>query len=384
VLFDGSHHLVLDNLEITNGPGAAAGAVGSCVRNVAHEVTLRRVRVHGCVNHGVLGADDGGSLTLDRVEVTASGCSPQRGHTCQNGNEKHPVYVATHPKLFPNAVLRIVDSVVRANRTGEAVKTRSQRVEIHYSWIESAGQGWRALGLFGYDGETASLAEPIHHDIVGNVLIARDQASSVARFGGDATGDSFGCTRMVNNTVLVDGDVAASRPLIQLSFGLQGFVAFNNLVSTVGAGGVPAPMAVALVREDDTLRWADAGRPKLLLSHNQVPPSSVLLRVGNTNYTASDAPNPSSGRELREAISAPNPGLTADRDVDALDPTLLASSPLRQRGTAQTLGGPCPVPAALRLPLRSAVRPGAIGSVPQSGALRSDAASGTPALGAVL
>jgi hypothetical protein len=383
VLFEGSHHLVLDNVEISNGPGATVAAVDSCVRNVAHEVTLRRVWVHDCVNHGVLGADDGGSLTLDRVEVTASGCSPQRGQTCRNGNEKHPVYVATHPRLFPNAVFRMTDSVVRANRTGESVKTRAQRVELFYNWIDSSALGWRALGLFGYDGEDASLADPIHHDVVGNVLIARDQSSSVARFGGDGTGSTFGCTRMVHNTVLVDAGVAAARPLIQLSFGLQGFVAFNNLFSTVGSGASPAPMAAALVREDDTLAWADAGRAKLLLSHNHAPPGSVLLRVGNQSYTANGAPDPASGRELRDSIAASDPGLTAAQTFDALDPTLRASSPLRQRGTAQTLTGPCPVPAALRLPLRSVARPGAIGSVPQSGALRGDAASATPALGAM-
>jgi hypothetical protein len=385
VLFDGSHHVVLDNVEISNGPGVAVAAVDSCVRNVAHRVTLRRVWVRDCVNHGVLGADAGGSLTLDRVEVTGSGCSPQRGQTCRNGNEKHPVYVATHPRLFPGARFVMTDSVVRANRTGEAVKTRAQRVELRYNWIDSSGLGWRALGLFGYDGEDASLAEPIHHDIVGNVLIARDQASSVARFGGDGTGDTFGCTRMVHNTVLVDGGLAAARPLIQLSFGLQGFVAFNNLFSTVSvrAAGSPAlSMQSAIVREDDTLQWADAGRPKLLMAHNHAPAGSVALRVGGTAYGMGTAPSAPSGRTLRDWIAADDAGLAADQRFDALDLALTAASPMRASGTTDTLGGPCPLPHALRLPSRTAVQPAAIGAVLRIGQARTDAGSAAPAVGA--
>jgi hypothetical protein len=384
VLLAGADHMVLDNLEITNGPGASIAAAGSCVRNVAHEVTLRRVKVHGCKNHGVLGADDGGSLTLDRVEVTTSGCSANRGMNCQGTNEKHPVYVATHPRLHPNAVLRVQDSQFHGNASGETIKTRAQRVELRYNWIESSGKGYhRALGLYGYDGEQASLAEPIHHDVVGNVIVVRDQATSVARFGGDDTGDSYGCTRLVNNTVLVDEGVAGEA-LIQLDFILQGFAATNNLFSVVGSRAANAPVRAlsTLVIEERRMQWADGGRPKLLLSNNHVPKGSLLLqtRDGDT-FSGAQTPPPNSGRVLQAWSSADTPGLVSDTSFAALDVTLQASSPLRSAGTAQTRGGDCVLAAALPLPLRNAVRAPTRGP-PEVGAARSDSASATPALGA--
>lgn len=386
VLFDGSDNLVLDNFEITSGPGASVSQAASCVRNVAHEVMLRRVWVHDCPNHGILGADNGGSFTLEQVEVTGTGCSPLRGDTCQNGNEKHPVYVATHPVLHPNAVFRMTDSYLHANRTGETVKGRAQRVEIRYNRIESDDEGYRALGLFGYDlkstKQSASLSAPIHHDIVGNLIIVRGLlASSVARFGGDGSGNSMGCTRFVGNTVLVDQQTAL-RPLIQLSFGLQGFMAHNNVFTVVSKRTSNAPVVLvgALIREDDTLQWADGGQPKLLLSHNYAPVGAVLLRTKDDVYMTGNLPDPSSGRELADWIVKGAPGLTGDLSFDSLDPTPLPESPLRGKGTTNTLTSKCPVPAAMGVPFREATRPTATGSVPPLGLPRTDGAS--PTLGA--
>ena len=378
VLLAGSHHLVLDNLVISNG----GASTGSCVRNVAHQVVLQRVKVQACANHGILGADEGGSLTLDRVEVTGAGCSPSRGMVCDGANEKHPVYVATHPRLFPNAALRIVDSLFRANRSGETIKSRAQRVEIRGSWIESTGDGFRALGLYGYDGERASLAEPIHHDVVGNVLVVRDRASSVARFGGDGTGDTFGRTRFVANTVLVDASVAANRPLLQLSFGLEAFIAHNNIFAVVGAR-VPLN---TLVLETANLSWADQLKPKVLMTHNHAPPGSTLLRIeGGARYGFDNPPPAATGRLLSDWVQAETPGFVADGSFEAGTWRLRADSPLRARGTNDTRRPAWFVPGALRQPLSSATEPppaGATHAVPGRGQPRADGDSATPTLGA--
>lgn len=376
VLLAGADHLVLDNLEITNG----GTNTGSCLRNVAHRVTLQRVKVWGCANHGILGADDGGSLTLDRVEVTGSGCSPTRGMACDGSSEKHPVYVATNPRLHPHAALRITDSLFRANRAGETIKSRAQRVEIRGSWIESTGEGFRALGLYGYDGERASLAEPIHHDVVGNVLVARDKASSVARFGGDGTGDTFGRTRLVANTVLVDATVAGTRPLIQLSFGLEAFVAHNNIFAVVGAR-VPLN---TLVLETTNLVWADARQPKVLMTHNHAPPGSTLLRIegGGPSYGFGNLPPAGSGRLLQDWVRADAPGFVVDGGFDAGNWLLRADSPLRGQGTRDSNRAAWFVPGALRHPVFSVVEllPG---GVPGRGQRRADETVPSPALGAV-
>jgi hypothetical protein len=381
VLLDGADHLVLDNLEVTNG-GASTGA---CVRNVAHRVTLQRVKVHGCANHGILGADDGGSLTLDRVEVSTSGCSPSRGMACDGGNEKHPVYVATHPRLHPHATLRIIDSVFRDNRAGETIKGRAQRVEIRGNRIESSGNGFRALGLYGYDGETASLDDPIHHDIVGNLLIARDQAVSVARFGGDGTGNTHGRTRFVGNTVLVDARVASTRPLIQLSFVLEAFIAHNNIFSVVAGSDprAPVPALNTLVLETSNLQWADARKPKLLMTHNHAPQASTLLRLeGGASHGYDNLPAAGSGRVLQDWVRADTPGFVADLNFEQGDWRLRADSPLLGRGTALTRREGWRVPAAWPLPTHNPAS-AAPGGVPSRGAARADADSLTPALGAL-
>jgi len=381
VLFAESDHLVLDNFEITNGPAVT----GSCIRHVAHEVTLSRIKVFGCANHGILGADDAGSLSLDRVEVTDAGCSPPRAMQCDGTSEKHPVYVATNAQLHPNAVFRVSDSYFHDNRAGETIKSRAQRVEIRYSWIESTGKGYRTLGLYGYDSPTqASLANPIHHDIVGNVLVARDQASSVARFGGDDTGDTYGRTRFVGNTVLVDSTIAATRPLIQLDFILEAFIAHNNVFSVLGGrnAGQPVPPIATLVLETAALRWAAGGQPRLLMTHNYAPEGTTLLRIaGGASHGFGNPPSAASGRRLENWVRANAPGLVADLDGNP-DPRLRTDSALLRAGTWDTNRADWFVPGALRQPLRNVLTRLPSG-VPEPGSARGDADSAAPALGAL-
>jgi hypothetical protein len=382
VLFNESNHVVLDNFEVTNG----ATKTGSCIRNVAHEITLRRLKVFGCANHGILGADDGGSLTLDQVEVTGAGCSPPRGMQCDGSSEKHPVYVATNQSIYPNAAFRVNDSYFHDNNAGETIKSRAQRVEIRYSWIESSGKGYRALGLYGYDGDTASLLKPIHHDIVGNVLIARDQASSVARFGGDGTGDTYGRTRLVNNTVLVDANVAATRPLIQLDFILEGFAAHNNVFSVLGGrtANQPVPPINRLILETGALEWA-GGAPKLVMSNNYAPEGTTLLSFEgdpDRDVGFNNLPLPSSGRVMESWVRAATPGLSDDLNVAKPNPQLRPDSSLLQAGTLNTNRTEVFVPGALRQPLRNVMQLLPSG-VPGLGSERKDVNATNPALGGV-
>jgi hypothetical protein len=394
VKFEGSHHMVLDSFEVTNGANAlnntdsqAPSRALHCISNQAHAVTIRRTRVFDCLNHGILGNDQGsGSLTLDRVEVTTSGCDVKEGMTCENGALKHPVYVATDPDAHPGSVLRVINSYLHGNIAGETIKSRAQRAEIRSSWIESKSNGAqdRALGLYGYQDFEASPTNPIHHDVVGNVIVVDGaRTSSMARFGGDGTGSTFGRTRFVNNTVLLGesyGERSASRPVIRLDGELEAFIAHNNIVQVVGES---AQRSVVLVRENAALQWV-AGQPQVLLTHNHVPENSVLLHTkaaGNNNtFTFGQTPPP--GYELSDWVRAAAPGFLSDASLTEPNLRLAPDSPLRLAealGTRVTNREPLAIPDALLQPTHNPVlaAPGLV----QRGAARVDAVA-SPVLGA--
>lgn len=395
VKFQGAHHMVLDSFEITNGANALSNASQQardqalyCIANQAHEVTLRNSRVFDCLNHGILGQDEGsGTLTLDRVEVTTSGCDEGKGMTCArdasgDSDFKHPVYVATDPEANGGAVFRVLNSYLHDNIAGETIKSRAQRAEIRGNWIESKGLQDRALGLYGYDGFAASLANPIRHDIVGNVIVAVG-GSSMARFGGDGTGSTFGRTRFVNNTVLLDGSYGAlneSQPVIRLDGELEAFIAHNNIFHVAGSTG-PAPRKLVLVRENGAFEWA-GGQPRMLLTHNHVPEGSMLLRTVNAvRVNLGQAAPPPAGYQLQSWIRADSPGFVLDTTLASPDLKLKPDSPLRAAthfGTQET-NVTFDVPGALLQPTHNAVT--AVPSLIVPGAARGDA-NAKPLLGA--
>jgi hypothetical protein len=394
VKFEGAHHMVLDSFEITNGANAntntdAAARNGAlyCLSNQANHVVLRRSKVFDCINHGILGADEGsGTLTLDQVEVFGAGCDQANNMQCESDAIKHPVYVATDPDAFPGSVLRIRNSYLHDNLAGETIKSRAQRAEIYNNWIESKDDQTykqdRALGLYGYDGATASLSNPIHHDVVGNVIVVVG-GSSMARFGGDDTGSSFGRSRFVNNTVLLGesyGQLNASQPVIRLDGDLDAFVAHNNIFHV---GGNPGARKLVLVRENSGLQWA-TGNPKVLLTHNHVPEGSILLRTKaappNNSFGFGDTLP--SGYAMSDWVRAASPGFENDSTLTSPKLRLLPSSALRASamlGTRDTNRAPgFNVAGAQLQPLNNpaVVAPGFV----QPGSQRSDK-DATPVLG---
>jgi hypothetical protein len=385
--FQGADHMVLDSFEITNGANALSANVdpiarkkaGYCIANEAHNVLIRHSRIFDCLNHGIIGTDENsGTLTLDQVEVTAAGCDQDKRMQCESDAIKHPVYVATDPDAHPGAVLRVKNSYFHDNIAGETIKSRAQRAEIYNNWIESRDDQTykqdRALGLYGYQAASASLANPIHHDVVGNVIVVVG-GSSMARFGGDATGSTFGRTRFVNNTVLLSesyGELNASQPVIRLDGNLDAFIAHNNIFQV---GGNPAKRTMLLVRENDDLQWA-TGSPKVLLTHNYVPDSSVLLRTkaAPPNNTFGFGDTPPNGYVFESWVRAASPGLTNDTSLIAPKLILTPSSELRTNaklGARETNRAPgYSIPSAQLQPPKSAptVAPGLV----QPGLHRSD------------
>jgi hypothetical protein len=375
--FIGSNHVIFESFEITNGPSANPKQTSACVFNEANDVTLRRVTVRDCPNHGILGADSGsGSLTLEEVEVTRSGCNANLNMTCNGVNLKHPIYVATDPSAYPGATLRIVNSYVHDNRAGEGIKTRAERVQVYFNWLESSAKQDRNLGLYGYQDFEAGVDAPvIHHDIVGNIIVERG-SSSMMRTGGDATGSTRGRTRFVNNTVILDASFGSKgKPVIRLDGDLESFEAHNNVFYVVSSNE-----DIELLRENDNLNWIGAGgKPRVLVTHTNLGTGSTYLRTQDgTNYNAASLPSLSSGYRF-ENLTTHTPGFITAQGLENLNLQLIAGSPLRGLGTTATNAAGYEIPWCLAVPLREpiAVSPGEAIVV---GALRPDGAA--PTLGA--
>jgi phage baseplate assembly protein gpV len=212
VEFAGDHY-VLENFEITGGKSR-------CVLHHADDITIRDTVVHDCPAHGILGADeDSGSLTLDGVEVYASG----------SGAQKHPIYIATDESAHPGSVFRMTNSYLHDNNGGNGVKSRAERNEIHDNWIE--GSTYRELELIGPDGQDPALARE-DSNVSGNVFKKTNSFIAV-RLGGDGTGETYGRYTFTDNTFLV---ADKSKAIFQLFDGIESVaMERNTFYSTDGS-----------------------------------------------------------------------------------------------------------------------------------------------------
>jgi hypothetical protein len=416
----GATYFTMDGFEVTNGIHrlkadgtldetpyvSEASGMKQCVRLEGEHVTLRNFYVHGCPNHGILGADEGnGVLHLDAVEVTSSGCyfanEAKLAKVC--GNVKHPVYVATDPEIAGSR-LRITNSFLHANVGGESIKSRAHRLELYHNWILTEGpQEVRALGAFGHDADVeASLQDPVLADIVGNVVVVNGhlpEVNSVFRLGGDRYlsanhADSYGRFRLVGNTIVVSGSLGtAANPLIRFYGRLEGLMAHNNVVHV--ADRTDGKVLLMLEPKDpDEQSWvataAPAGKARVLLSHNHLPKDSLVLsgRDRQAPFGMEEAaPAGYAWSNWLQPDTRPFAGVVSNLStLSAQQLRLAPGSPLRGAGTLDTNRArhpadpatPYAMPQAMGLPVNNA--PQLSGSLFPSGAPRSD--QGTPVLGA--
>jgi hypothetical protein len=290
-------HYVFEGLEITGGSAR-------CFYHHADQITLRDSVVRDCSEHGVLGADeDSGSLYLEHCEV----------YRCGNGTQRHQIYIATDESAHPGSVFRMDHCFVHDATGGNNVKTRAERNEIRYNWIE--GALYHELELIGPDGQDPSLARE-DSDVVGNVFFKRNQFF-VVRVGGDGTGETHGRYRFVNNTIIVQPGGSA---VFRVFDGIEALEAHNNVFASADGG------PVNMLREAEAA-WS-SGRV-VGGSNNSVPPGSLAVPpewVGT------------------QVVS--NPGF---QNLAASDVRLVASSPLVDAGVATTSscpGHPFPSPLA--------------------------------------
>lgn len=187
----GADNYIFEGFEITGGSSRG-------IFHQAGNLTVKDVIVHDCPAHGILGADQGaGSCFLKAVEV----------YNCGEGSGRHQIYMATDEVNRPGSVFRMEHCYIHDGNGGNNIKSRAERNEIYYNWIE--GAYYHELELIGPDpGGAADGWNPglkrEDSDVVGNVLWKNGSNSnfSVVRFGGDATGETHGRYRFVNNTVI--------------------------------------------------------------------------------------------------------------------------------------------------------------------------------------
>ncbi|HPQ39141.1 MAG TPA: hypothetical protein PLV45_02105 [bacterium] len=200
----GADHYIFEGFEITGGSFRG-------VYHQAGDLTVRDCRVHDCPQHGILGADQGsGSMTMEYVEV----------YNCGSGDTRHQIYMATDEVNHPGSIFRMQFCYIHDGIGGNNVKSRAERNEIYYNWIE--GAYYHELELIGPDGAEPSLARE-DSDVVGNVLFKRN-TFHVTRVGGDGTGETFGRYRFVNNTFIC-GDSSTFR----LFDGIESIEMHNNV-----------------------------------------------------------------------------------------------------------------------------------------------------------
>ena len=181
-----ANHIVFEGFDVTGG-------TSRCVFHHGHEITIRDTVIHDCPAHGILGADSGsGSLTLEYSEVYRSG----------SGDRLHQIYMATDETAYPGAVFRMQYYYVHDGNGGNNVKSRAERNEIYYNWIE--GAYYHDIELIGPDGQDENLKRE-DSDVVGNVVYQgyTTRSHPAIRVGGDGTGQTFGRFRFLNNTIVL-------------------------------------------------------------------------------------------------------------------------------------------------------------------------------------
>jgi hypothetical protein len=283
VEFAGNHY-VFEGFEITAG-------TSRCVFHHAHDITIRDSVIHDCPAHGILGADSGsGSLTLEYSEVYRSG----------SGDRLHQIYMATDETAYPGAVFRMQHSYVHDGNGGNNVKSRAERNEIYFNWIE--GAYYHDLELIGPDGQTESLKRE-DSDVVGNVIYQGYTTRNhyAIRIGGDGTGQTFGRYRFLNNTIILGNATTAAA--FRVFDGIESVEMYNNAIFRQGGGTVN-------VLTDGDAEWK-SGR-KVAGSNNWVTSGASAI--------------PSTWTNTRQGT---NPGFVS---VATRDLTLSSASPLRDTG----------------------------------------------------
>ena len=236
--FQLSDHVVFEGFEVS-GTGNITSGTFRCIYHHAHDVVIRDAYIHDCPRHGILGADnDSGSLLVEYSEVFNAGSN--------RGN--HAIYMATDEIAHPGSVFRLQYSYLHDSQFdagqigGNLIKSRAERNEIYYNWLE--GAYYHELELIGPDpsGGVPENQAREDSDVVGNVIVHTGDFGSVVRFGGDATGQSYGRYRAINNTIIRRNANNDTPTVFRLFDGIDSLEFHNNVIWREGGSSVtPGP-----------------------------------------------------------------------------------------------------------------------------------------------
>jgi hypothetical protein len=298
--FRSSNHVVFENFEVS-GTGNTATGTFRCIYHHAHDITIRNVIVRDCPRHGILGADtDSGSLTVEYSEIRNSGSN--------QGN--HAIYMATDQITYPGAVFRLQYSYLHDSRFGDSgeggnlIKSRAERNQIYYNWLEAAW--YHELELIGPDpcggcqqpGWSNDTARE-DSDVVGNVIVHTSDFGSVLRLGGDNTGASYGRYRLVNNTIVRLGGAESESTIFRLFDDILSVEMHNNVIWR-DTGNVRA------VREVEAL-WVAGSQ--ISGSNNWIKSGATFLPATWTNTLQGSLPGFSNAGAFDFTLSSTSPAL---------------------------------------------------------------------------
>jgi hypothetical protein len=293
-------HVVLESFEVTGGSFR-------CVYHHADDITVRDVYIHDCPAHGLLGADnDSGSLTLEYSEITR----------CGNGSSQHAIYVTSDQNVHAGSVFRMRFNYVHDQNGGNAVKSRAERNEIHYNWIE--GTRFHLLELIGPDEDAVTPPPGIREDsdVVGNLLIhkaytpavgaAIDGLFAFVRPGSDmrvdagGTNSSRGRYRFVNNTFVRTATGTPSA--VFRMFGYVESIEMSNNVFYNSAAGAPLMMRMDIAGGE--FQWVSG--PQIAGQNNWVESGATQVPASWTGTITGANPRFRRGlRALRPAANSP-------------------------------------------------------------------------------
>lgn len=343
--FQLSDHVVFERFEVS---GSVVDNTFRCVYHHAHDIVLRDLLLHDCPRHGVLGADqDSGSLTIEYSELYNAG---------SNGGN-HLVYMATDEVAHPGAVFRLQYSYLHDSDFsdgvlgGNLIKSRAERNEIYYNWLE--GAYFHELELIGPDpgGAPDGWSEDLvreDSDIVGNVILHTEPFGAIMRFGGDATGQSYGRYRFVNNTVIRTNGSDDVPSVFRLFDGITAVEMHNNVFHRVG------PSALRIFRRD-IVSGGVVGDPIVGGSNNWYDSGATSVPA---NWIGS--------------VTGADPGLVSIAGYDlrpaAGSPLLDLANPVPSAGPDYAIAQPL-FPPLRHPPLRALLAPGSAALRPIAGAL---------------
>ena len=128
-------------------------------------------------------------------------------HAAAAATAHHQIYMATDESAHPGSVFRMQHCYVHDGNGGNNVKSRAERNEIYYNWIE--GALYHELELIGPDGQRPERSRARTPTSSATCSARREHAGTSCRVGGDGTGETNGRYRFVNNTIVAQARTTA-------------------------------------------------------------------------------------------------------------------------------------------------------------------------------